>query len=189
MAGGQSRKKLEASYQSNYSRFIFDQLSMTNSPSIKQVYEWLEEVKDPEIPVLSLVDLGVITEVEIKGDTVKIELTPTFAGCPAMDIMRNEVIEKLKNKGIQNVTATISFRIPWSSELISEKGKKALKQYGLAPPPSNKIFTELEILENAICPRCDNTHTEMKSPFGPTLCRSLYYCFDCKEAFEQFKPL
>lgn len=157
--------------------------------SIKQVYEWLEEVKDPEIPVLSLVDLGVITEVTLDKDAVSVELTPTFAGCPAMEVMKNEVIEKLKSKGIKKVSATISFRVPWSSEFISEKGKKALKQYGFAPPPSNKIFTDLEILENAICPRCDGTHTEMKSPFGPTLCRSLYYCLDCKEAFEQFKPL
>ncbi len=164
---------------------------MTRTPhlSITKIYEWLEEVKDPEIPVLSLVDLGVVTEVEIEDDKVTIELTPTFAGCPAMDVMKNEVIEKLKSKGIENVKVVISFRIPWSSEFISEKGKKALKQYGLAPPPSNKLFTELEILENAICPRCDGTHTEMKSPFGPTLCRSIYYCLDCKEAFEQFKPL
>ena len=118
--------------------------------SIKQVYEWLEEVKDPEIPVLSLVDLGVITEVTLDEDAVSVELTPTFAGCPAMEVMKNEVIEKLKSKGIKKVSATISFRVPWSSEFISEKGKKALKQYGFAPPPSNKIFTDLEILENAI---------------------------------------
>jgi ring-1,2-phenylacetyl-CoA epoxidase subunit PaaD len=164
---------------------------MTHSPhlSITKVYEWLEEVKDPEIPVLSLVDLGVITEVKIDGNQVSIELTPTFAGCPAMDVMKNEVIEKLKSKGIENVKVEISFRVPWSSEFISEKGKKALKQYGFAPPPSNKLFTDLEILENAICPRCSGTHTEMKSPFGPTLCRSIYYCLDCREAFEQFKPL
>ena len=157
--------------------------------SITQIYEWLEEVKDPEIPVLSLVDLGVITEVEIDGEKVKIELTPTFAGCPAMDVMKNEVMEKLRSKGIENVVVEISFRVPWSSEFISEKGKKALKQYGFAPPPSNKMFTDLEILENAICPRCNGTHTELKNPFGPTLCRSIYYCHSCKEAFEQFKPL
>ena len=157
--------------------------------TISKIYSWLEEVKDPEIPVLSLVDLGVITEVEIDGDQVKVELTPTFTGCPAMDMMKSEVIEKLKSNGIKNPQVEISFRIPWSSEFISEKGKKALKEFGLAPPPSNKLFTDLEILETAICPRCDGTHTELKSPFGPTLCRSIYYCLDCREAFEQFKPL
>jgi len=157
--------------------------------SITEIYQWLEEVKDPEIPVLSLVDLGVITEVEMDGSKVRIELTPTFAGCPAMEVMKNEIIEKLKSKGVNDIEVQISFRVPWSSEFISEKGKKALKQYGFAPPPSNKLFTDLEILETAICPRCDGTNTVMKSPFGPTLCRSLYYCNDCKEAFEQFKPL
>lgn len=162
---------------------------MQVATSIAEIYQWLEEVKDPEIPVLSLVDLGVITEVEINGTKVKIELTPTFAGCPAMEVMKNEIIDKLKSKGVAEVVVEISFRVPWSSEFISEKGKKALKQYGFAPPPSNKLFTDLEILETAICPRCDGTNTMMKSPFGPTLCRSIYYCNDCKEAFEQFKPL
>ena len=138
--------------------------------SIAEIYQWLEEVKDPEIPVLSLVDLGVITEVAIDGQKVKIELTPTFAGCPAMEVMKSEIIEKLKSKGIPEVEVQISFRVPWSSEFISEKGKKALKKYGFAPPPSNKLFTDLEILETAICPRCDGTNTIMKSPFGPTLC-------------------
>jgi ring-1,2-phenylacetyl-CoA epoxidase subunit PaaD len=157
--------------------------------SIKEVYEWLEEVNDPEIPVLSLVDLGVITDVEVDGEKVSVELTPTFAGCPAMEVMKNEVIEKLKSKGISNVSVNVSFRIPWSSDFISEKGKKALKQFGLAPPPSNKVFQDLEILESAICPRCEGENTELKNPFGPTLCRAIYYCHTCHEAFEQFKPL
>ncbi|MEQ1588077.1 MAG: 1,2-phenylacetyl-CoA epoxidase subunit PaaD [Cyclobacteriaceae bacterium] len=159
------------------------------NPSVDEVYVWLEEVKDPEIPVLSLIDLGVITSVVVDKDKITVEMTPTFVGCPAMEYMKNEVKAVLKNHGIKNLEVNITFRKPWSSDLISEKGKAALKKYGLAPPPSNKIFTDLEILETAICPRCDSSNTELKSPFGPTLCRSLYYCHDCKEAFEQFKPL
>lgn len=162
---------------------------MISTITIKKVYEWLEEVKDPEIPVLSLVDLGVVTEVEINGDHIRVELTPTYAGCPAMDMMKHEVLEKLKFNGVKNPQVEISFRVPWSSEFISEKGKQALKEFGLAPPPSNKLFTDLEILESAICPRCDGTHTQLKNSFGSTLCRSLYFCEDCREAFEQFKPL
>ena len=162
---------------------------MISTITIKKVYEWLEEVKDPEIPVLSLVDLGVITEVEIDGDHIRVELTPTFAGCPAMDMMKHEVLEKLKINGVKNPQVEISFRVPWSSEFISEKGKQALKEFGLAPPPSNKLFTDLEILESAICPRCDGIHTQLKNSFGSTLCRSLYFCEDCRESFEQFKPL
>jgi ring-1,2-phenylacetyl-CoA epoxidase subunit PaaD len=157
--------------------------------STEQIYQWLEEVKDPEIPVLSLVDLGVITEVEVSGNEVKIEMTPTFVGCPALDYMKAEVTTLLKSKGIEKVNVEVSYKKAWSSDLISEKGRVALKKYGFAPPPSARVFADLEILENAICPRCNNTNTEMKSPFGPTLCRSIYYCHDCQEAFEQFKPV
>lgn len=162
---------------------------MSRAVTTKEILAWLEEVKDPEIPVLSLVDLGVVTHVETHGEQVKVELTPTFAGCPAMEVMKNEVIEKLKSKGIENPVVEVSFRVPWSSTFISEKGRAALKKFGLAPPPSNKLFTDLEILEPARCPRCDGNNTVLKNPFGPTLCRSIYYCNDCREAFEQFKPL
>lgn len=153
------------------------------------IYNWLEEVKDPEIPVLSLVDLGVITNVQLKEEAVNIEMTPTFVGCPALDLMKTEIREVLSKHGVNEVSIEVSFREPWTSDKISEKGKLALKNFGLAPPPSREIFTDLEVLEHAACPRCDGTDTEMKSPFGPTLCRSLHYCNTCKEAFEQFKPL
>ncbi len=162
---------------------------MKEELTVSEIYSWLEEVKDPEIPVISIVDLGVVSEVELDKDHVRVELSPTFAGCPAMEMMKNEVIETLKSKGIKNPIVEISFRVPWSSELISEKGKQALKKFGLAPPPSNKLFTDLEILENAICPRCNGTNTVLKNPFGATLCRSIHFCEDCREAFEQFKPL
>jgi ring-1,2-phenylacetyl-CoA epoxidase subunit PaaD len=154
-----------------------------------QVYEWLEEVKDPEIPVLSLVDLGVITALHIQGDQVSIEMTPTFVGCPALDMMKSEIEEKLKAHGIKEVVIHVTFREPWTSDKISEKGKLALKKFGLAPPPAGNLFTDLDILEHAICPRCEGSHTELKSTFGPTLCRSIHYCLDCREAFEQFKPI
>ena len=154
-----------------------------------QIYTWLEEVKDPEIPVLSLVDLGVITDLQLSDDGVTIEMTPTFVGCPALDLMKNEIHEVLTKHGVTNISINVSFREPWTSDRISEKGKVALKNFGLAPPPSREVFTDLEVLEHAICPRCEGTDTEMKSVFGPTLCRSIHYCNSCREAFEQFKPL
>jgi ring-1,2-phenylacetyl-CoA epoxidase subunit PaaD len=157
--------------------------------SVDQIYNYLEEVKDPEIPVLSLVDLGVITEVTIDGSRVKIEMTPTFVGCPALDIMKAEIITVLEKHGIGEVHIDVTFRKAWTSDRISEKGKAALKEFGLAPPPPSMIFTQLEVLESAQCPRCDGTNTELKTPFGATLCRAIYYCHDCKDAFEQFKPL
>jgi len=154
-----------------------------------QVYAWLEEVKDPEIPVLSLVDLGVITDIQLSKSGVKIEMTPTFVGCPALDMMKQEITEVLRKRGVEDISIEVTFRKPWTSDLISEKGRQALKKFGLAPPPSRDIFTELEVLEYATCPRCDGTDTELKNAFGPTLCRSIHYCNTCKEAFEQFKPL
>jgi ring-1,2-phenylacetyl-CoA epoxidase subunit PaaD len=154
-----------------------------------QIYAWLEDVKDPEIPVLSLVDLGVITSITSDSSGVKIELTPTFVGCPALDMMKEEIIATLRGKGVTKVDVEVSFREIWTSDRISEKGKEALKKFGLAPPPSRQMFADLEILEHAVCPRCDGTNTEMKNSFGPTLCRSIHFCHDCQEAFEQFKPL
>ncbi|MCZ8355702.1 MAG: phenylacetate-CoA oxygenase subunit PaaJ [Cyclobacteriaceae bacterium] len=156
---------------------------------IEKVWKILEEVKDPEIPVLSLVDLGVITKVENQNQNLYIEITPTFVGCPALDFMKQEVEEKLNQHGFIKHEVKVSFEKPWNSDKISEKGKQALKQFGLAPPISAELFTDISVLEHVICPRCNNNNTELKNPFGPTLCRSIHYCNDCKEAFEQFKPL
>jgi ring-1,2-phenylacetyl-CoA epoxidase subunit PaaD len=158
-------------------------------PSVEEVYQWLEQVKDPEIPVLSIVDLGIINEINITDDFIQVEMTPTFVGCPALDIMKMEVINAIKQKGVQNVSVNVSFRNPWSSDKISAKGKAALKQFGLAPPPSSSFISDIHLLENVPCPRCDSTNTEMRSPFGSTLCRSIHYCLDCKDSFEQFKPI
>jgi ring-1,2-phenylacetyl-CoA epoxidase subunit PaaD len=156
----------------------------------EEIWRWLDEVKDPEIPVVSLIDLGVITEVEVAGTHVRVEMTPTFVGCPAMDYMREEVISVLKSRGIPDPEVHVSLKTSWSSDRISEKGRAALKQFGLAPPPGlHGIIQDIDILSHAACPRCNSTNTVMRSPFGPTLCRSLHYCNDCREAFEQFKPL
>ena len=153
------------------------------------IYAWLNEVKDPEIPVLSVVDLGVITEVQIEDRKVKITMTPTFVGCPALDMMKSDITEVLKKNGIDKVDIEISYRTPWTSDRISEKGKQALKEFGLAPPPSSDLFTDLDVLEHIACPRCNSTDTVLKNAFGPTLCRSIHYCNSCHEAFEQFKPV
>ena len=158
----------------------------------EQILTFLEEVKDPEIPVLSLVDLGVITGVDIaENGKVTVEMTPTFSGCPAMDYMKKDVERTLEKYGVAEFQVNMSFDKPWNSNLISEKGKKALKEFGLAPPPSynTNLILDLDILEHVPCPYCNSTNTDMKTPFGPTLCRSMHYCNDCRQMFEQFKPL
>ena len=155
-----------------------------------KIIELLKEVKDPEIPVISLVDLGVITGIEINNDHVTVNMTPTFIGCPAMDYMKQDVVDVLNKNGIENHTVNLNLRTTWSSDLISDEGKRALKKFGLAPPPvHNNVIEDLDIIEHAECPNCDSTNTTLKSPFGPTLCRSLHHCNDCGEAFESFKPI
>jgi ring-1,2-phenylacetyl-CoA epoxidase subunit PaaD len=162
-------------------------------PTAENILTWLEAVKDPEIPVLSLVDLGVITNVVVPSTSdgpVRVELTPTFVGCPALGMMKEDIVQVLQEKGIAQVEVEVSYRKPWTSDNITERGRQALRDFGLAPPPHmRQIFTDLEILETAACPRCGGIHTELKNAFGPTLCRSIHYCLDCHEAFEQFKPL
>jgi ring-1,2-phenylacetyl-CoA epoxidase subunit PaaD len=159
------------------------------APTREQIYEWLEEVKDPEIPVLSLVDMGIIRQVTADAEKVFITITPTFVGCPALDHMKSEIRQCLEKRGFQSIHIDVSYQEPWSSDDITEKGRIALRNFGLAPPPSAKLFTDLDILEHAVCPRCGGTNTEMKTPFGPTLCRSIHYCYHCRESFEQFKPI
>jgi ring-1,2-phenylacetyl-CoA epoxidase subunit PaaD len=156
----------------------------------KQIWELLGQVKDPEIPVLSLVDLGVITEVHLSpAQKVRVQMTPTFSGCPAMEYMRKAVEEALAAAGIASFEVVMSFEHPWNSNKITPKGREALQKFGLAPPPVYQVFTDLKILEHVPCPYCRSENTTLRSPFGPTLCRSLHFCNDCRQMFEQFKPV
>jgi len=154
-----------------------------------QILTWLEEVKDPEIPVISLVDLGVITKVDISEDKVLVDMTPTFVGCPAMDYMKQDVIDVLHKHGIEDVEVNINFKESWNSNKITDKGRKALKDFGLAPPPKHNLQVDIDILEHIECPNCGSDNTILKTPFGPTACRSIHHCEHCHETFEQFKPL
>ncbi len=163
---------------------------MKENLSIDRIKDWLEEVKDPEIPVLSLNDLGVITGIDIQDSgKVIVNMTPTFAGCPAMDVMKSDVEEVLKKRDIEDFEVHLSFETQWNSNMISEKGRLALKEFGLAPPPKHNLIVDIDLIEHAKCPNCSSENTDMKSPFGPALCRSLHYCNNCQQAFEQFKPL
>jgi ring-1,2-phenylacetyl-CoA epoxidase subunit PaaD len=163
---------------------------MPYSPyDIESIREWLGEVMDPEIPVLSITDMGIIREIAIEGHCVKITITPTFVGCPALDAIREEITNALKARGIEVVTIEISYRVPWTSNDITERGRQALKRFGLAPPPNQTLVQDISVLEYATCPRCGGRNTELRSPFGATLCRSIHYCLNCLESFEQFKPV
>ncbi len=150
----------------------------------------LEQVNDPEIPTISIVDLGIVTK--IISDSEKqayVQLTPTFSGCPALKIMENLVSAALLNAGFDEIKVETSFETQWNSNLISEKGLVALKKHGLAPPPKHEGYIELDVLSDIPCPLCNSRNTTLQTPFGPTLCRSIHYCNNCSNAFEAFKPV
>ena len=156
----------------------------------EDILDALQDVKDPEIPTISVVDLGIITGVDIDEDNfVKVTMTPTFSGCPALKIMENMVKERIELMNISGVEVTTNFDTPWSTNMISPKGIEGLKKHGLAPPEKHNGLVQIEIIEKVKCPHCGSRNTTLKTPFGPTLCRSMHYCNECLNAFEQFKPV
>jgi ring-1,2-phenylacetyl-CoA epoxidase subunit PaaD len=157
---------------------------------VQQIWKALEDVKDPEIPTVSLVELGVITDVWIDEENVAhVTMTPTFVGCPAMDYMQNDVRRRLAELDLAGVDVQMNFDEPWSSNRVTEEGRRKLKEFGLAPPEQYDTVLDLDVLNDTPCPFCGSRNTMLQSPFGPTLCRSIHYCRDCHQAFEGFKPV
>ncbi|MBA3534038.1 MAG: phenylacetate-CoA oxygenase subunit PaaJ [Ardenticatenales bacterium] len=165
--------------------------------SEQQVWEALEGVADPEIPVVSVVDLGIVQEIEVSERGVRVAITPTFAGCPALYLMKEEIRQAVEALGVacEDVTVEVKLSPPWSSERISEKGRRSLAEIGLAPPervPAQGGLIALDTItlaDGIACPFCNSHETHLESAFGPTMCRSLYYCNSCKQPFEKFKAL
>jgi ring-1,2-phenylacetyl-CoA epoxidase subunit PaaD len=154
-----------------------------------QILAALQDVKDPEIPVVSLVEMGLIADVQIEEGVVRVKITPTFAGCPAVEVMRVESERRLRALGVEDVSVQITFDPPWSSDRISAEGRRKLKEFGLAPPRLHNGHVDLIQLELVNCPYCGSADTTLESAFGPTLCRAIHYCHNCQQSFEQFKPL
>jgi ring-1,2-phenylacetyl-CoA epoxidase subunit PaaD len=154
-----------------------------------RIWKILEQVKDPEIPVVSVVEMGLIRNVGIDGDKVIVTMTPTFAGCPALQVMKQAVEDNLRELGAQEVEVKMTFSPPWSSDWILPEGRRKLKEFGLAPPPRHGGDVQSGLLGEVTCPYCDSEKTTLKNSFGPTLCRAIYYCENCQQPFEQFKPL
>ncbi len=153
----------------------------------ERVWAALAAIPDPEIPAIGLVDLGVIGGVRIGPDLVHVELLPTFVGCPAIDVMRRQIGERLTELGVADrVEVEVTFATPWTSERISVAGRERLRSSGFAPPV---MTDELAVLPIAECPYCGSRNTTLDNPFGPTLCRAIYHCADCRQPFEQFKRI
>lgn len=154
-----------------------------------EVWKALGEVADPEIPVLSLVDLGVIRSVQVQESGVEIEMTPTFTGCPALERMKEDVEMKLKSKGFESVVIRVNHAVQWSTDNLDETTKEKLRVFGIAPPPKTMESLAVTLELPVVCPFCSSARTHLESPFGATLCKQIYYCDSCLQSFERFKPL
>jgi ring-1,2-phenylacetyl-CoA epoxidase subunit PaaD len=160
-----------------------------SSISKQQVYEWLSGVTDPEVPVLTILDLGIVRDVVLnENNEATIIITPTYSGCPAMDAISMNIRLALMSRGIKKVNIENQLSPAWTTDWMSEEGKRKLQEYGIAPPV-RKSANSLGLFEKdpVACPRCGSEETELVSQFGPTSCKALYKCLACKEPFEHFK--
>jgi ring-1,2-phenylacetyl-CoA epoxidase subunit PaaD len=168
---------------------------MSCDVEIEAITELLDSVKDPELPVVSIVELGMVRKIApIPGrKSVTIEITPTYSGCPAIKTMEDEIHQVLARAGYEEVTVRQVYAPAWTSDWISEAGRTKLKEYGIAPPAagaeSDGTFVLFPKPVTVACPRCSSRNTALKSQFGSTSCKALYFCQDCSQPFEYFKPL
>jgi len=157
----------------------------------KTIYSYLEQVQDPEVPALNVIDMGIVRDVLLHDDgCLEIIITPTYSGCPAMDVISMNIRILLSTIGFKKIEITQVLSPPWTTDWMSEEGKRKLRNYGIAPPNpkqqvcSDKLFAPNEAVQ---CPHCDSWHTHRVSEFGSTPCKSLYVCDDCREPFDYFK--
>lgn len=155
----------------------------------EKIIEYLHEIPDPEIPVIDIVELGMVNGVVINDNTYTVKITPTYSGCPAMKQIEKDIVSHLKTKGLENVKIEMVYSPAWTTDWISAEAKEKLRVYGIAPP--EKTSSDKGILfgksKTVHCPRCNSVHTEMVSQFGSTACKAFYKCNDCLEPFDYFK--
>lgn len=157
--------------------------------ALEAIWAALDEVKDPEIPAVSVVDMGIVRGVAVEAEQVIVTITPTFSGCPALAAMQEGIVERLSRLGLPLVEVRVVLSPPWTTEWIGEAARAKLKAFGLAPPPRHDSDFTLVLLDPAECPYCGSKDTSLRNGFGPTLCRAIYTCNACNQPFEQFKPL
>ena len=155
--------------------------------NIQSVYNLISEIPDPEIPVITIKDLGILRDVKFVDGEYIVTITPTYTACPAMGLIEDQIKELLLEHGIPNVKVALTYTPAWTTDWLSQEAKLKLKTYGIAPPnhsSCSKLFTTAEIV---LCPQCNSKHTVLLSRFGSTACKALYKCEDCKETFDLFK--
>ena len=160
------------------------------SATVQEIRAILETVPDPEVPVLSINDLGILRDIKINDGQIEVVVTPTYSGCPAMDVIRTNIRMVLLEHGYDNVLVSTVYSPAWTTDWMTEQGKQKLKAYGIAPPNpkqqvcNTRLFAEEEAIQ---CPHCNSYNTRRVSEFGSTACKSLYQCNACQEPFEYFK--
>jgi len=167
-------------------------MKATLQHTTSEIWSWLEEVIDPEIPVLNVVEMGIVRDVEIENDQVIVKITPTYSGCPAMNAIEMEIHKKLTEKEVANFKVLTDFKESWTTDWMTDHAKQKLKEYGIAPPEKTEeegdFLTSLKGSQKIVpCPYCDSFETVLQSEFGSTACKSLYYCNGCEQPFEHFK--
>jgi ring-1,2-phenylacetyl-CoA epoxidase subunit PaaD len=168
---------------------IGNRKSEIGNQRLLSVWSALASVTDPEIPVISVVDMGIIADVRCAGDEVVVDMTPTFVGCPALDMIRDDIRSAVLAAGAATVSVNVVFDPPWTSDRMTAEGRRKLKEFGLAPPEKCHAGGAVVMPTSARCPHCDSDQTDLESIFGPTLCRSIHYCRSCLQSFEQFKSI
>jgi ring-1,2-phenylacetyl-CoA epoxidase subunit PaaD len=152
----------------------------------EQIMSILSEVKDPEIPVLSIADLGILRGVDVSGQKIHVRITPTYSGCPAMDTIREDILTVLSENGLHDVEIQQSLSPAWTTEWMTESGKKKLQEFGIAAPAAGGCLLQGNDRPE-YCPLCHSKNIELVSQFGSTACKALYRCLDCREPFDYFK--
>ena len=165
---------------------------MTTTTVSESIWTALRAVMDPEIPAVSVVDMGMVDRVEVTDGRARVVILPTFSGCPAIAIIQRDVADAVARvEGIESVVVDTTYSPPWTTDRITEEGRAKLREFGLAPPTGDApvLITQIGLPTVAKCPFCGSSNTRNDSPFGPTPCRAIYYCENCRNPFEQFKQI
>ena len=173
--------------------------SVATKPTAGQVWQWLEAVPDPEVPAVSIVDLGIVRDVGEDsgpdGPVTVVTITPTYSGCPAMDMIAEQIESTLRGHGLERIRLVTRLSPPWTTDWMSAKGRESLRQYGIAPPAAQSVIAfdpkqRIRVVDPEIeCPLCGSANVECISEFGSTSCKAQYRCRDCREPFDYFKAL
>jgi len=155
--------------------------------------ELLSSIKDPELPVVDIVELGIVRDISVEGDSVQVDVTPTYSGCPAMQVIEQDIVQALEADGFRKVKVRYVFSPPWTSDWLTERTKMKLREFGIAPPTAVEDLGAEQLVAlrrsrtTIECPYCGSSNTDEKSEFGSTACKAIHYCNSCQQPFDYFK--